>query len=64
MLNLEKVLPAFEEKNYQETLALLKPLAEEGNPEAQCILGNIYHLILGVNHNTQEAIKWYKISAK
>jgi hypothetical protein len=30
MSNLEKGLVAFEEKNYQETLTLLKPLAEEG----------------------------------
>ncbi|MGI0479462.1 tetratricopeptide repeat protein [Geminocystis sp. CENA526] len=64
MSNLEKGLLAFEEKNYQETLILLKPLAEEGNPEAQCILGNIYHLGLGVNPNTQKAVKWYKKSAK
>jgi TPR repeat protein len=61
---LEKGLLAFEEKKYKETLILLKPLAEEGNPEAQCILGNIYHLGLGVNHNIKEAIKWYQKSAK
>jgi TPR repeat protein len=57
MSNLEKGLLAFEEKKYQETLPLLKPLSEEGNPEAECILGNIYHLGLGVNSNIQEAIK-------
>lgn len=64
MSNLKKGLVAFEQKNYQETLTLLKPLAKEGNPKAQCIIGNIYHLGLGVNHNIQEAIKWYKKSAK
>lgn len=39
-------------------------MAEDGHSEAQCILGNIYHLALGVNSNIQEAIKWYQKSAK
>lgn len=64
MSNFEKGLQAFEEKKYKETLTLLKPLAQEGNSEAQCILGNIYHLGLGINPNIQEAIKWYQKSEK
>lgn len=64
MSNLEKGLLAFEQENYSETLILLKPLAENGHSEAQCILGNIYHLGLGVEPNIKEAIKWYQKSAK
>lgn len=64
MSNLQKGLQAFAQKNYSETLTLLKPLAEDGHSEAQCILGNIYHLGLGVDSNIQEAIKWYQKSAK
>ena len=64
MSNLEKGLQAFEDKNYGETLTLLKPIAEKGHSEAQCIIGNLYHLGLGVERNIQEAIKWYRKSAQ
>ncbi len=64
MSNLEKGLQAFEHKKYGDTLILLKPLAEKGHAEAQCILGNLYHLGLGVEKNIQEAVKWYKKSAQ
>ncbi len=64
MSNLEKGLQAFERQEYNNTLILLKPLAEKGHAEAQCILGNLYHLGLGVETNIQEAIKWYKKSAQ
>ena len=45
-------------------LYLLTPFAEQGNSEAQCILGNIYHLGLGVEVDIDKAIKWYIESAK
>ncbi len=64
MSNFEKGLQAFKQKNYQETLRLLIPFAEEGNSEAQCILGNIYHLGLGVEVDIKKAIEWYQKSAK
>ncbi len=64
MSNLEKGLQAFENKNYSETLALLKPLAEQGNAEAQCIIGNLYHLGLGIEKDIKQAIKWYSKSAQ
>jgi TPR repeat protein len=64
MSNLEKGLRAFEQKNYTDTLTLLKPLAQKGHSEAQCIIGNIYHLGLGVDRNIEEAIKWYNKAAK
>jgi TPR repeat protein len=64
MSNLEKGLQAFANQNYSETLALLKPLAEQGNAEAQCIIGNLYHLGLGIDQNIKEAIKWYLKSAQ
>jgi hypothetical protein len=55
---------AFNNSNYTEALNLLKPFAEEGNSEAQCIIGNLYHLGLGVEISGIEAIKWYVLSAK
>jgi TPR repeat protein len=57
-------IEAFKNRSYIESLKLLTPLAEQGNAEAQCILGNIYHMGLGVNVDGPKAIKWYQQSAQ
>ncbi len=62
--NLEQGLAAFKAKAYTQAIALLKPLAEQGDPQAQCLMGNMYHLGLGVAHNLLEAVEWYKKSAE
>ncbi len=64
MSNLEKGLKAFGNQNYHQALSYLKPLAEQGNAEAQCMIGNMYHLGLSVERNVLEAIKWYTKSAQ
>ena len=61
---LENGIKAFKAQKYTEALNLLQPLANHGNAEAQCIIGNIYHLGLGVEKNGSEALKWYLKSAK
>ncbi len=53
-------LKAFESKDYQNAYKLLKPMAEAGNSEAQCILANMYHLGMGRDKDTFQAIYWYK----
>jgi TPR repeat protein len=62
--NLNQGLVAFETKDYAQAIALLKPLAETGDPEAQCLMGNMYHLGLGVAHDLSKAVEWYKKSAE
>jgi TPR repeat protein len=57
-------LEAFQSQNYQLAFDLLKPLAESGNAEAQCMIATIYHLGLGHEINGVEALKWYFESAK
>ena len=64
MSNLTAGLSAFEAKNYAEAFKLLKPIAEEGNAEAQCIIGSMYDLGLGLESNALEAVKWYERSAE
>jgi TPR repeat protein len=61
--SLECGIEAFNTGNHIETLRLLEPLAEEGNSEAQCIIGNIYHLGLGVKIDGVKAVEWYTLSA-
>ena len=64
MSDLEKSLAAFNKQDYTQAFTLLKPLAEQGNPEAQCIIASMYHLGLGGEKMILEAIKWYIKSAE
>lgn len=57
-------LAAFESGDYPKAYRLLKPLADQGDPEAQCIIANLYHLGLGLERNISAAIQWYRHSAE
>jgi TPR repeat protein len=61
--NLTSGIQAFKAKKYLEALRIIEPLAAEGDAEAQCVVGSIYHLGLGVEINITEAIKWYSLSS-
>lgn len=61
---LKRADSAFNSKDYSKALALLKPLAEKGNPRAQNGLGLIYDRGLGVPKNLNEASKWYRKAAE
>ena len=41
-------------------VALLVPLAEAGNPKAQCNLASLYHQGLGVERDGKRAVELYK----
>ncbi|MGB8699716.1 MAG: tetratricopeptide repeat protein [Thermosynechococcaceae cyanobacterium] len=60
---LENGIEAFKSGNYTQAIRLLEPLAEQENAEAQCILGSIYHLGLGVEIDGDKAVKLYQKSA-
>ncbi|MBW4637016.1 MAG: sel1 repeat family protein [Gloeocapsa sp. UFS-A4-WI-NPMV-4B04] len=64
MPNLTLGLAAFEAKDYLSAFKLLKPIADQGDAKAQCLIGNMYQLGLGLERNVLEAVKWYKKSAK
>ncbi len=64
MSELEKGLAAFNTQDYTQAFTLLKPLAEQGNSECQCIIASMYHLGLGREKMILEAIKWYVKSAE
>ena len=63
MSNLTAGLASFEAKNYHNAFKLLKPVADSGDAQAQCIVANMYHLGLGLERNILEAIDYYKKSA-
>jgi TPR repeat protein/formylglycine-generating enzyme required for sulfatase activity len=54
---------AFEEGRYQEAMRLLRPIADQGHPGAQFMLGVIYTHGLGVEADISEAAKLFRKAA-
>lgn len=50
---------AYLAKDYETALAILKPLADSGDYQAQVTLGIMYDFGHGVSKDPTEAIKWY-----
>jgi TPR repeat protein len=57
-------LTAFDEQRYEEAFRILIGLAEAGDPEAQCMVGNMYDLGLGRGRDLDRAIDWYQKSSR
>jgi TPR repeat protein len=56
---LKAAIKAFEEQSYQEAYRLLIPLAEAGNPQAQCYIASMYQGGFGVPVDGAKAVEWY-----
>ena len=52
------------QERYQEAWALLAPLAEQGNPEAQYLLGHMLDVGLGTNPDAPSALGWFLKAAE
>ena len=50
--------------DYATALREWRPLAEQGNAEAQYNLGNMYRKGLGVPQDYGEAVQWYRKAAE
>jgi TPR repeat protein len=57
---LDEGIAAYRRGDYQAALRELRPLAEEGVPEAQSVLGVMFADGLGVAENPPEALKWFR----
>ena len=57
-------MAAYQRGDYATALIFLRPLAEQGNPQAQYTLGYIYAEGEGVPKDDGEAAKWYCKAAK
>src|SRR5262249_19945598 len=55
---------AYERKDFATAIALWRPLAEGGNPEAQTLLGAMYWSGEGVPRDHTQAAKWYLSAAE
>ena len=60
----EDGLAAAQRGNYAIALQLWRPLAEQGNAEAQYELGVMYFEGQGVAEDFKEAAKWYQLAAE
>jgi len=54
---------AYEQKDYATAFKELTPLAEQGNADAQFLLGKMYWMGQGVLKDGAQAMKWLKASA-
>lgn len=61
--DLEKGLAAFNEGDYETSLAECQPLADEGNAGAQFCVGRLYANGFGVAMDDAQAIKWYGLAS-
>ena len=55
---------AYIDGKYREAFKILKPLADEGNSEAQKMLGIMYDYGHGVKADSEKALRWYLLSAE
>lgn len=53
-------ISAYRARNYEAAVALIKPLAERGDPYAEFTLGAMYDNGIGVPRNLTLALSWYK----
>ncbi len=61
--DLKSAKHAFEQKDYAAAFKGFRPMAEQGNAEAQLYLGKMYMMGQGVLKDENEAVKWFKASA-
>ena len=61
--SLEDGAEALARGDFATALRLLRPLAENGNPDAQINLGNMYFDGNGVPQDNAESVKWYLLAA-
>jgi TPR repeat protein len=61
---LQEGIEAFQREEYDRAFDLLLPIAQQGNAEAQCIVGDMYWLGWGTGKDFQEAMRYFLKSAQ
>ncbi len=60
--DLESAKRAYQQKDYAAAFKEFRPLAEQGNADAQLFLGKMYMMGQGVLKDPDQAVKWFKAS--
>ena len=61
---LEDAVAAYKRGDYATALRLWRPLAEQGNAQAQYNIGIMYESGKGVPQDYAEAVKWFRLAAE
>ena len=61
---LNEAWTAYNIGNYKKTLAIIQPMANDGNPRAQTMLGRCYENGLGVAQDLAVAAQWFQLAAE
>ena len=62
--NLKNGVDALNRGEYEDAYKVLRPLAEQGNAEAQFYMGHMYLTGQGVTKDPTEAARWYRLAAE
>ena len=60
----EDGMAAYNRGDYVPAIRLFRPLAEQGNPKAQNVMGVMYRKGEGVTRNLSHAFMWFSFAAK
>jgi TPR repeat protein len=60
----EDGMAAYNRGDYMPAIRLFRPLAEQGNPKAQSVLGVMFRKGEGVPRNSARAHMWFSFAAK
>lgn len=60
----EDGMAAYSRGDYVPAIRLFRPLAEQGNPKAQSVLGKMYRKGQGVARNPAQAFMWFSLAAR
>jgi len=63
LADFESGFDAYHRGDYATALNTFRPLAEQGEAQAQFKLGVMYHQGLGVTQDNEEAVRWYRQAA-
>ncbi len=61
---LQDAIAALKRKDYPTAVRLLEPLARDGRPTAQLLLGQLYYHGHGVKESDRDAMRWYERAAR
>ncbi|SDF70896.1 tetratricopeptide repeat protein [Desulfovibrio legallii] len=60
---LQEAWTAYNIGQYKKVIQMVQPLASDGNPRAQVLLGRCYENGLGVDQDLATAAKWFRLAA-
>src|SRR5690348_2794148 len=62
--NFDSAKQAYEQNDYAAALKELKPLSEQGNADAQVLLGKMYLMGKGVSKDPETGLRWFRAAAE